>query len=174
MKFTANISRFEDSETHWTSIIKIPDNIFIEMIKIAPNKRIVCTLNNELTFHCGMLPKKDYHYIMLSKERIKTLNLDINNEFLVEIVADKSEFGANLSEEFQEVLELDPAAKILFNRLTSGKQRSIIYLISKTKSSQLRIEKSFVLLEHLKRNKGKFDSIVYQEDYRIFREKNTF
>ena len=174
MKFTANISRFEDSETHWTSIIKIPDNIFIEMIKIAPNKRIICTLNNDINFHCGMLPKKDYHYIMLSKDKIKTLNLDINNQFWVDIVADKSEFGANLSEEFQEVLESDPDGKMLFNKLTSGKQRSIIYLISKTKSSQLKIEKTFVFIEHLKRNKGNFNPIVYQEDCRIFREKNTF
>lgn len=171
MKFTANISRFEDSEIHWTSIIVIPDEIFLEMIKIAPNKRIICTLNNTLTFHCAMIPRKNYHFIMLGKDKIKTLNLDANDEFLVEITPDLSEFGADMSEEFQEVLESDPEGKILFDKLTPGKQRSIIYFISRTKSSQLKIEKTFVFLEHLKKNKGKFDPIIYQEESRIFREK---
>ena len=174
MKFIANISRFEDSEIHWTSIIVIPENIFLEMIKIAPNKRIICTLNNILTFHCAMIPRKNYHFIMLGKNKIKTLNLDVNDDFLVELIVDKTEFGANMSEEFQEVLESDPDGKLLFYKLTPGKQRSIIYFISRTKSSQIKIEKTFVFLEHLKRNKGKFDPLVYQEDCRIFRAKNSF
>lgn len=174
MKFTANISRFEDAEIHWTSIIVIPEDVFIEMIKIAPNKRIICTLNNTLTFHCAMIPRKNYHFIMLGKDKIKTLNLDINDEFLVEIILDESEFGADMSEEFQEVLASDPDGKILFDKLTPGKQRSIIYFISRTKSSHLKIEKTFVFVEHLKRNKGKFDPIAYQEECRIFRLKNSF
>ena len=173
MKFTATISRFEDSEIHWTSIIVIPEEIFQEMIKIAPSKRIICTLNNTLVFHCAMIPRKNYHFIMLGKDKIKTLNLDPNEEFQVEIVPDDSEFGADISKEFQEVLKSDPDGKMLFDKLTLGKQRSIIYVISKSKSSQLKIEKTFVFLDHLKRNKGKFDPIIYQEDYRIFRLKNS-
>ncbi len=174
MKFTANISRFEASTTFWTSIIIIPDYIFQEMILLSPDKRIICTLNNSLTFQCGMLPKNPYHYIMLSRERIKTLNLDINDELLVEIIPDKSEFGIEISEEFQEVLFSDPDGQMLFEKLTPGKKRSVIYLISKTKNPQLRIEKAFVVLEHLKRNKGKFDPTNYQEEYRIFRKNNAF
>ena len=65
MKFTATISRFEDSEIHWTSIIVIPDAVFEKMIKIAPSKRLICTLDNSLTFHCAMIPRKNYHFIML-------------------------------------------------------------------------------------------------------------
>lgn len=174
MKFTANISRFEDSAIFWTSIIKIPDEIYLKMIKIVPNKRIICQINNKLDFHCGMLPKSSFHYIMLSKEKTKILNLKINDEIQVEIFPDSSEFGMNICEELTEVLMSDNEGKILFEKLTSGKQRSIIYLISKTKNAQLRIEKSFVLIEHLKRNKGKIDFRVYQEDWKIFKEKNTF
>ncbi|MBC7640767.1 MAG: YdeI/OmpD-associated family protein [Flavobacterium sp.] len=144
------------------------------MILLSPNKRIICTLNNSTTFHCAMLHKKPYHYIMLSRERIKTLNIDINEEFLVEIVPDISEFGMEMSEELKEVLYSDPEGKILFDQITSGKKRSIIYLISKTKNPQLQIEKSSVFLEHLKRNKGKFDPIIFQDDYRKFRENNKF
>jgi hypothetical protein len=172
MKFTANISRFEESEVFWTSIIVIPEEIFLEMLKIAPNKRIICSINNSISFHCGMLPKSTFHYIMLNKDRISELNLKINDEISVEIIPDKSEFGFEMCEELQEVLFSDPEGNVLFQKLTSGKKRSIIYLISKTKNPQIRIEKSFVLFEHLKRNKGKIDLKIYQEDYRVFREKN--
>jgi hypothetical protein len=174
MNFTANISRFEESEVFWTSIIIIPNEIFLEMMQLATDKRIICSINNSISFHCGMLPKNTFHYIMLSKEKIKLLNLKINDEISVEILPDKSEFGMEMSEEFQEVLFSDPDGNSLFEKLTSGKKRSIIYLISKTKNSQLRIEKSFIFLQHLKRNRGKFDPIMYQQDCRTFREKNSF
>ncbi len=174
MKFTANISRFEESEIFWTSIIIIPEEIFLEMIKIVPNKRIICTINNNLTFHCAMIPKNPYHFIMLSKEKIKTLGLNINDAISVEIIPDKSEYGMEMCEEFQEVLFSDPDGNSLFEKLTPGKKRSIIYLISNTKNSQSKIEKSLILLEHLKQNKGVFDFKIYNEDYKNFKRKKTF
>ena len=172
MKFTANISRFEESEIFWTSIIIIPDDVFLEMIKHTTDKRIICTINNSLTFHCGMIPKKPFHYIMLSKEKIKVLKLDINDEISVEIVPDTSEFGMELSDELQEVLFSDPEGNLMFEKLTSGKKRSILYMMSKTKNPEIRIQKAFVLMEHLKRNKGKFDLLFFNEDYKNFRDKN--
>jgi hypothetical protein len=174
MKFTATISRFEGSEVFWTSIIIIPDKIYQEMILLSPNKRIICTLNNSLTFHCAMIPKKTFHYIMLGRNKIKTLNLDINDTFLVEIIPDTSELGFEICEELEEVLFSDPEGNLLFEKLTSGRKRSFLVYLSKTKNSQLKIEKSFVFLEHLKRNKGRFDPILFQEDYKKFRNKNTF
>ncbi len=79
----------------------------------------------------------------------------------------------HICEELQEVLFSNPNGNSLFEKLTSGKKRSIIYLILKVKNPELRIEKSFVLLEHLKRNKGKFEPILFQEDLRNFRAKNV-
>lgn len=173
MKFTATISRFEESDVFWTSIIIIPEDVFTEMIKHTTEKRTICTINNSLTFHCAMILKKPFHYIMLSKEKIKALKLDIHNEISVEIVPDTSEFGMEICDELQEVLFSDPDGNLLFEKLTSGRKRSILYMISKTKNPQLKIEKSFVVLEHLKRNKGKFDLLLFNEDYKNFRDKNA-
>ena len=173
MKFTANISRFEESEVFWTSIIIIPQTIYQEMTKIASDKRIICTINNSLTFQCAMIPKKPFHYIMLNKDKIKALKINVNDEILVEILPDKSEFGMEICEELQEVLASDDDGNLLFQKLTPGKKRSIFYMLSKTKNTQLKIEKSFVFVEHLKRNKGKFDFQIYQEDCKNFRDKNS-
>ena len=123
MKFTATISRFEGSEVFWTSIIIIPDAIYKKMILLAPKKRIICTLNNSYTFHCAMIAKNPFHYIMLSKEKIKELKLNINNEISVEIIADKSEYGIDISEEFQEVLDSDETGKILFEKTNTWKTK---------------------------------------------------
>ncbi len=94
MKFTAKISKIEDAEIHWTSIIIIPYDVTAEMIKNAPNKQLICTINNSLIFRCAMMARKEYHFIMLAKDKIKTLNLTINDEFSIEIIPDKSVFGA--------------------------------------------------------------------------------
>jgi hypothetical protein len=173
MKFTATISRFGESEVYWTSIIIIPENVYQEMILLSPNKRIVCTINDSYTFHCAMIPKNPFHFIMLSKDKMATLKLGINNEIKVEIVPDKSEYGLDISEELQEVLSSDPDGKILFEKLTPGKQRSLIYLINKTKNSQSRINKSFVIVDHLKRNKGTLDLKLLSEDFKSFNSKNA-
>lgn len=174
MKFTANIARFEESEVFWTSIIYIPDAVFQKMKLLSPNKRIICTINKTLTFHCAMIPKKPFHYIMLSKEKIATLKLKIHDEISVEIVPDKSEFGMEICEELQEVIASDIDGNFWFEKLTAGKKRSLIYLISKIKNPQIRIDKSFVLIDHLKRNKGKIDFIAFNEDYKNFKDKNSF
>ena len=144
------------------------------MIKIASNKRIICTINNQMTFHCAMNPKTTFHYIMISKEKLKQLDCKINNNVAVELIADTTEYGMHDCEELQEVLYADPDGNMLFEKLTSGKKRSLIYWISKIKNPELRIEKSFVLIEHLKRNRGKFDSRQYQDECREFRLKNSF
>jgi Domain of unknown function (DUF1905) len=173
MKFTATISRFEESEVYWTSIIIIPEKICQEMIQLSPSKRVICTINKNHTFHCAMIPKKPFHFIMLNKERIALLKLTINDEILVELVPDLSEYGIDISEELQEVLLSDDEGKFLFEKLTSGKQRSLIYLINKIKNSQSRINKSFVILDHLKRNKGTLDLKLLSEDFKNFNSKSS-
>jgi hypothetical protein len=173
MKFTGIVNRFQENSLFWYNYIPIPDGVFQEMLQLSPDKRLVCTLNNAHTFCCAMMPKTTFHYILLNKAIFEKLKLSQNDEILVEIVPDKSKYGIAISEEMQEVLNSDFDGNTWFEKLTAGKQRSIIYLISKTKNPQSRIEKSFVLMEHLKRNKGQFDFKIFNEDCKNFKSKNT-
>lgn len=173
MKFTGFLSVFDESSLSWEKHIPIPDTIFTEMLKIADDKRIICTLNNTLSFHCAMMPKGSFHYILVNNETFKKLKLQVNDEVSVEITKDDSKYGINISEELEEVLFSDPDGSALFHQLTPGKQRSLIHIINKFKSSQLRIEKSFVVLEHLKRQKGVLDFKKLNADFKEFREKNA-
>lgn len=173
MKFTGFLSVFDENSLSWEKHIPIPDAIFSVMIKMAADKRIVCTINNSLSYHCAMMPKGTFHYILVNNETCKKLKLQVNDEVEVEIIKDDSKYGINISEELEEVLFSDPEGSLLFHKLTSGKQRSLIHIINKIKSSQTKIEKSFVILEHLKKQKGVLDFKKLNEDFKGFRQKNS-
>ena len=170
MKFSSYIHRFEES--YATFHIPISNEIYNKMILLAPDKRIVCTINNEFTFHCAMQSKVTFYYILLNKETIKKYNYQENDEVLIEIIPDKSKYGMPISEEFSAVLASDPDGEIWFEKLTNGKKRSLIFLTNKTKNSQLKIEKCFVVLDHLKRNRGNLDLQLLNEDFKNYSIKN--
>lgn len=114
MKFTAFITAFDENHLSWEKHIPIPEVIFREMLILAPDKRIVCTLNDSLSYHCAMMPKGTFHYILVNNETCKKLKLNVNDPVEVEIVKDDSKYGINISEELEEVLFSDPEGSILF------------------------------------------------------------
>jgi hypothetical protein len=171
MKFTGIINRFEENNVFFHLYIPIPENVFNEMIMLSPDKRIICTLNDDYAFHCAMIPKSTFHYILLNAEISKKLKLNVNDEINIELISDKTEYGIDISEEFQEVLSTDKIGKELFKKLTPGKQRSLIYMINKVKNPQTKIDKSFMILEHLKRNKGTLDLKLLNQDIKNFSQQ---
>jgi uncharacterized protein YdeI (YjbR/CyaY-like superfamily) len=63
---------------------------------------------------------------------------------------DDSEFQFEMPEEFLEVLYQDPDADAVFQGLTDGNKRGLIYVITLVKSSEKRIERSLKVAEKLK------------------------
>lgn len=171
MKFNGQICSFDDNTLYWELHIPIPESVFLQLHAEAKDKRVICTLKNEYTFHCAMLPKVTFHYILLNREVCKKLNLHLNDDIEVVLVKDESKYGMPLSEEMQEVFFSDPEGSELFHQLTPGKQRSLIHVVNKYKSSQLRIEKSFVILDHLKNRKGVLDFKGLNEDFKNFKSR---
>lgn len=54
-------------------------------------------------------------------------------------------------EEWNEVMNTDPEVEIIFNQLTPGNKRSILFLIQQVKSSDKRIQRSLKIAENLKK-----------------------
>jgi len=169
MEFDAVISSFDYNELGYGPHIVIPETIFEKMLQLSPNKRVLCTLNNTLTVSRAMSPKDGYHYILLNKDVLKKCGFVSGSPVHVELQPDVSKYGIDITEEMEEVLFSDPDGSDLFHKLTPGVQRSLIYLINKIKSSQLRIERSFVILEHLKKMKGKIDNEILRQDFKEYR-----
>lgn len=170
-KFQATIDAFSENKLFYENHIRIPEAVFEAMNKITEMKRIVCQINHLKPFHCAMLPHKNYHYILINKEIFKKLQIQKGEIVSVMIEQDKSKYGLPLSEEMQEVLNADPEGNDLFQRLTPGKKRTLIHLVNKVKNPTLKIEKSFVILDHLKNHRGNLDFRNLQEDFKNNRFK---
>lgn len=92
----------------------------------------------------------DYKF-MFSKQKQKALGVFINDYLELQIFKDTSKYGVDIHEKFKAVLLSDYDAYELFEKLTAGKKRSIIYFILRIKNSQNRIDKALILCENLKR-----------------------
>jgi hypothetical protein len=128
------------------------------------SRRVVCTLNGSESFQCALMPYNGTFYIMVNKAKRTKLGITAGDKISVELAADESKYGMPMPEEFQEVLRQDPKADKLFHALTSGMQRSLIYIIGSAKGVDRRIHLSLILLEHLKDNGGKIDRKSLQEE----------
>jgi hypothetical protein len=119
------------------------------------SRRVVCTLNNEHTFPCALMPSGGSFFIMVNKKIRTKLGIEAGHSVMVELVKDTSKYGLPMPEEFEEVLAQDDEGRELFEALTDGKKRTLIYHVSTVKDIDRRIHRALIFLEHLKDNDGK-------------------
>lgn len=122
------------------------------------DRRVMCKLNNQIEIHAALLPKsKNFWFININKDIRKKLKLEVGSEVSLQLKKDESKYGMPLPEEMEAVLESDPDANEVFHSLTPGRQRSLLYLIGKPKSSDIRMTKAIKITEYLKMTGGKLD-----------------
>ncbi len=131
--------------------------------------RFICTVNNSVSYPCAMTSTgKGEHFIMVSKEKMKAIKVPVGTEVLVHVKEDDSKYGMPMPVELEEIFLQDPEAEHWFEKLTPGKQRSLLYMVGKPKSEQTRLKKAVVVAEHLKATRGKLDYVQLNEDYKNF------
>ena len=133
----------------------IPNEIFVPFAEAKQNRvKIKATFNgNSIEFYAAVKKDKntDDYKFMFSKEKQKQLGLILNDYFELQLFEDTSKYGVDMPEELDAVLLSDYEAYEIFESLTAGKQRSIIYGIIRIKNSQSRIDKALLVCENLKR-----------------------
>ena len=120
--------------------------------------RLLCTVNDSVKFQCGMVALGEGKaYITLNKKILKKLGVDLGDEVHVKLEKDESKYGMEIPEELSEWLEQDIEAKTIFEALSQGKKRYIIYYVSGVKNPLKRMERTSLMMENLKRMpEGKF------------------
>jgi hypothetical protein len=114
--------------------------------------RLLCTINDSLTFQCGLVPLGNGDaYISINAKRMKQLSIKFGSKVTVALKKDGSKYGMEVPEELAELLAQDKEGMKRFKLLTQGKQRYIIYYVAMVKSTQLRIDRSILLIENLKK-----------------------
>ncbi|MFZ1700140.1 MAG: YdeI/OmpD-associated family protein [Pyrinomonadaceae bacterium] len=128
------------------------------------SKRVVCSIKGGEEFQCALMPWGDTFYIIVNKKKRDDAGIVAGDLVDVVLVKDESKYGLPMPEEFAEVLRQDPDGDKMFHALTAGKQRSILYALSKPKDIDVRIHQALLIIEHLKDNDGKIiDKLLYEE-----------
>ena len=102
-------------------------------------------------FHGAIQKRGGGYYLMFGKQNQKKLGVFPNDYLQLQFFEDTSKYGVEIPEEFEAVLQSDPEAMALFESLTMGKKRGLIYTILRYKNSQTRIDKALILCQNLKR-----------------------
>ncbi|MGB1248408.1 MAG: DUF1905 domain-containing protein, partial [Chitinophagales bacterium] len=146
--------------------VAVPDEVqtFFKEKKI---KRIKVTLAGAVSWISAITYRKDKGYFLtINKENRKKLGLKEGDTVAVLLEDDDSKYGIDICEEMEELFKQDIEGSDIFHALTPGKQRSLIHIASKPKSSQIRINKSIIILEYLKSCHGALDFKVLNEAFK--------
>ncbi len=130
----------------------------VAQIKEKGIKRMKITLNGSVTTHSALISDgTGNHFIIMNKENEKKLKLNLGDKVNVIVEEDTSKYGMPLSDEMAELLRIDDEALGYFDSLKPGVRRNLIYLVSKVKSSDIRLVKSLIIMDYLKMKKGNLD-----------------
>jgi len=135
-------------------------------------KRIICNIDDRHEFHAALMPKGEgIYFININKEIRKKLNLNEDDKVEISLVPDDSKYGIHLPEEMEELLAQDVEGNEVFHKLTIGKQRSLLHIAGKAKSSNIRLRKSLMILDYLKSVNGALDYKELNSFFKDFRDQ---
>ncbi len=173
MTMTSSFSTylFKKEGNVWDVAIHVP-KAEAEKLTDLIDKRVLCTINNQVTIHAALMPQGNGDFFINTNKEIRNkLRLAVNDKAKVTLAKDDSKYGMPLPEELKTAWELDPEGHQAFHTLTIGKQRSLIHVIGKPKSTEIRIRKALTVLEYLKSVNGKFDFKELNEAFKLSNQK---
>ena len=120
---------------------------FVETLSRQRKTRLICTLDQQLTYPCGLnhLGNGDY-FIILSKSNLKQLEKSLGSLVELSLVEDPNPLGVEIPKILQVLLEQDTMLERKFEALTDGKKRGIIHQINRIKSIDLQISRAQKLI----------------------------
>jgi len=144
---------FEISITGNYYSLLLPEDIIAPFLekKLKRVKALASYKGKELSFHAAIQKRNGSHCMMFGKRYQKELGVFPNDYFKLQFFEDTSKYGVTMPEELDAVLLSDFEAFEIFEALTDGKKRGIIYAIARYKNSQTKIDKALLVCENLKR-----------------------
>jgi len=115
--------------------------------------RMICTIDNQVSYRCGLNHLGDGNfYVIVAGKYLEELNIELGEAVDYRIDEDPDQLGVEIPEVLTVFLEQDSESKSIFNQLTDGKKRSLIYSFIKIKDMdrQVKIIADFLTKEALK------------------------
>ncbi len=127
--------------------LKIEADI-INQFQNKRHTRFLCTLEDQLTFPCGLNHLGDGNFfIILSRDNLVRVQKKLGDIIHVELNEDPNPLGVDMPEVLEAVIEQDEQLKAIFESLTLGKKRNIIHQIIRIKDIDKQIQKSINLIK---------------------------
>jgi hypothetical protein len=155
LTFETKIENFSPEQL-WHFHFNVPEGVYTTLL--TDGKRVIANINSCISYPCALMHDGlGGYFITINAEIRKKLKLQLGDVITVSLTPDKSKYGMPMCEEFEELLNQDDESLWYFDKLTPGKQRSLIYIINKIKSSDLRITKAIRIMNYLKSCQGEID-----------------
>lgn len=153
MQLTVVVENF--NSRLWGHYLPIPEEVARQFIE-GENRRVVCHIG-DLSIHSALMPGKGGWFILINKDIRAKLGVEEGDKLSISLEKETAEYGMPMPEEMMVLLDQDEAGSRYFHALTPGKQRSLIYIVSKVKNIDSRINKALAILDHLKEMQGRLD-----------------
>lgn len=156
--FMATVGRFQEESlaSLWQYHLEIPPEIAQPFL--GGDRRVICTLPNGEVVHCALMPRGDNRwYIFLNKKLRAQLQANEGDLLSIELQKDESKYGLPVPEELQVLWDQDPEGFAIFESLSPGKQRTLIYWTGTVKNPDKRLTRALVMMNHVKTTKGNID-----------------
>ncbi|AGA79183.1 YdeI/OmpD-associated family protein [Echinicola vietnamensis] len=163
-QFIGTLEKF-DSRL-WRYHLPVPDDIANAFIN-GEDRRVICEIG-PVRFHAALMKSKDYWFILLNTAFRDKLAIKEGEKMTVCLEKDRSEFGHEMPEELQILLDQDEEGNKHFRALTKGKQRSLVYIVTKVKNTNSRLNKALAIVEHLKEVNGALDFKMLNEKIKYY------
>ncbi|MGD1947273.1 MAG: DUF1905 domain-containing protein [Croceivirga sp.] len=102
--------------------------------------RMICTIDEKVSYRCGLNHLGDGNYfVIVAAKYLDALEKKLGDQVHYQIEEDPDQLGVDMPEVLTVFLEQEPELRKVFNKLTDGKKRSLIYQIIKIKDIDMQI-----------------------------------
>lgn len=123
------------------------DAVIINQFKNKRHTRFLCTLDNRLTFQCGLNHLGDGNFfIILSSKNLNTIGKTLGDSIFFELKQDPNPLGVDMPQVLEVVLEQYEGLKAVFESLTLGKKRNVIHSINRIKDIDKQIQMAISII----------------------------
>lgn len=112
------------------------------------NTRLLCTLDQQLTFQCGLNHLGDGNFfIIISGKNLKTIHKKLDDVVAFELQEDPNPLGVDMPEVLTVLLEQDEQINALYQKLSLGKKRHVIHSIKNLKDIDKQINNAISIIQ---------------------------
>jgi hypothetical protein len=155
LRFTAILEK--STNKLWGSHLRVPQSVVEKLVRDG-SRRVLRTLNDSEVHQCALLPYGEGTFVLsVNKEWCDVLHLKIGSKVTVGLQQDDSKYGLPMPAELNELFRQDREGSRLFHLLTSGRQRTLLYIIGSASDPEARAWRASIIIRHLRDNNGRIN-----------------